>query len=164
LATHPNATLVDLESGILPADMLAPNSTALADWLDGGGTLIWSGGPLGFYQSVADGKGNQVIRGTWAAQGELLGFPLVDPTGNNTSLAPVGEPGPLTGSTVAPVGDGLQTAYWGVPYGANTTVLAEHLGVDIGSRSCRSAGGPSTISAGPWARPVGRPSPMPGMG
>jgi hypothetical protein len=132
LASHPNAVLVDIETGVLPSSILPPNSTAFVDWLSGGGTLVWAGGPLGFFQTGMENGAPVILHVGWGAQSAILGYDLVDPTGNSTAETPVAEPGLLEGTQASPYAVALSDVYQGVPYGANLTEVVVHGGTDLG--------------------------------
>ena len=132
MAGHPNAVIVDIEGGLLPSSILPPNSTALVTWISGGGTLVWAGGPLGFFQIAPRGGVLTIVPAGWKAQTQILGYPLTDPTGNNTARTPLAEPGQLEGTLPSPYATALSNVYAGVPYGANVTEVSQHGGIDLG--------------------------------
>ena len=132
LATNPRGIVMVLESGVLPTSVLPPNSTYLRAWLYGGGTLVWAGGPIGFFQQADGPSGARILPIGWRAQTQLLGYPLTDPTGNASALLPLGQSGDSTASAPSPYSSALATVYRGVPFGANLSQVFAHGGVDLG--------------------------------
>jgi hypothetical protein len=131
LAGTPDAILMLLECGVVPAAPSDPTASALHHWLLDGGELIWAGGPIGFYvQTVSFPQYGLVDRG-WSGQQDILGFPLVD-TPAGAHGAPIALPGGTTATTPSAMANALGTSYADVPYGANTSELGSHYGVDLG--------------------------------
>ncbi len=123
LASGSPATLVVL-GGVLPVDALSNTSSALHDWIAGGGTLIWAGGPLGWAEGAGgiDGAPFHWSSLYWLGQIELLGYPLADPTPSPYLLA----------THPTPLGSALGIGYNGTPSGANVSEVAEHGGTVLG--------------------------------
>lgn len=127
--------LVVVEYGILPSTIFSNTTDLLGPWIRGGGTLIWAGGPLGYYNgTVGSPPGRWVPSGpAWNGQVRLVGFPLTDPP----VAAPPGWPavplgGPVMGSIPSPLAQGLALGYNGTIYGANVSQLVSHGGLSMG--------------------------------
>jgi hypothetical protein len=164
LAGNPQGILIVAEYGILPWTLLSNSSSLLRTWLLGGGTLIWAGGPLGYYEGGPGGPSALVPSAPypdglgWAGQVRLLGFPLTDPTpGAPYELRP--SMGPLTGWVPAPMQEVLGIEYNGTVYGANTSELAAHGGLSLGFETPGAAGpgAPSPRTSLAWL-PIGNGS------
>lgn len=129
LAGSPNAALVIFGYGTLPDDVFSHNVTLLKTWIEGGGILIWAGGPLAYFEghSLASGGFQHEDLG-WNGQVDLAGFQLEDPIGDPA----VHSSGPLTSTTESPLGYALGIQYPGTADGANVTELEGHNGSDVG--------------------------------
>lgn len=127
-----SAIVLDLEYGALPATVLSNSTNLLTPWLDAGGTLVWAGGPLGYYNGTSVPTPNGTVTGGlgWAAQERLLGFNLADPSPTSVDQRPV--PGPVTGNASTSLGIGLGLQYNGTVFGANVSTLALHHGLSLG--------------------------------
>lgn len=140
LNATPGGTLIVAEYGSVPPSLLSTGTAPLAVWVRDGGTLIWAGGPLGFFEAPA-GAG---ARGCcpaglgWDGQLAMVGFPLTDPV--NASSSP-GEPdgGPTIGVSLSPLGAAWGTTYDGTQFGANVTELAAHGGFALGVETATAA-------------------------
>jgi uncharacterized protein YprB with RNaseH-like and TPR domain len=132
VATTPGAVVLDLECGVLPVSTVDPGGTVFTTWLQDGGVLVWSGGPLGFFHQVVVGPAvaNLTYPG-WEGQRELVGFNLTDPTPVEYQ-GPVAEAGDPTGAFPSPLATAMGFQYTGAVYGANVTQLAAHGGTDAG--------------------------------
>ncbi len=129
LEANPHSALIDFAYDTLPESLLAENSSLLKTWIEGGGTLIWAGGPLAYFE------GNILPNGTlhhedlgWAGQVALTGFSLEDPIGNPASRSY----GPLVGTVETPLASAFGMTYPGTPDGANLSQLLLHNGTDLG--------------------------------
>jgi hypothetical protein len=140
LATQPRAILLLLECGVMPVSPNDPNDSALRLWLNGGGILVWAGGPLSYFEQVVTFPEYGLLTPGWAGQYELLGYPLTD-SNPGPSWFPAAWVGGVTGVDASPAASMLGFSYAGVPYGANTTQVALHNGTDLGFDTLPSAGG-----------------------
>jgi hypothetical protein len=132
LNQSPNAMLIDFGYGALPLSVLSSTSTLLKDWLAHGGTLVWGGGPLAYYEAqVGPGGTLRYASLGWSGQLDLLGFPLEDEIGYPST----GSRGPLVSTAPSPLGAALGISYDGTPDGANTTELTLHGGSILGTLS-----------------------------
>lgn len=140
LNATPGGTLIVAEYGSVPPYLLSNRSAPLASWVRGGGTLIWAGGPLGFFEAPAgDGARGCCPGGLgWAGQLAMVGFPLTDPV--NASSSP-GEPdgGPTIGTVVPALGAAWGTLYDGTQFGANVSELTAHGGFALGGETAGAA-------------------------
>jgi hypothetical protein len=134
LAANPEGILIVAEVGALPSTVFSNSTDLLGSWMHGGGTLVWAGGPLGFYsQNPAGISGpNGTIGPGWNGQELLLGYPLVDPPKNGSLGYTPLENGNLTGTLPTALCEGLGLQYDGTLYGANVTQVQEHGGVSLG--------------------------------
>lgn len=129
LSDNPNAAFIDFCYATLPDTVLSTNSTLLHTWISGGGTLIWAGGPLAFFEGNPTPTGGfQYEDLGWSGQSAVVGFPLEDSIGDPAAVSA----GPLLASNESSAGSALGISYDGTPDGANTTELAEHNGTDLG--------------------------------
>lgn len=129
LGANPHAALVDFGYSTLPDTIFSENSTQLETWLEGGGTLIWAGGPLAYFEGHTTSTGGFVYDNLgWAGQVKLVGYSLEDPIGNPATTSY----GPLVGTVESPIGTSLGITYDGTPDGANLTQLEAHNGTSLG--------------------------------
>lgn len=139
LLNHPYGTLVVAGGGVLPDSIFSPVSDTLKNWVLGGGTLVWAGGPLGYSSGYLGADGQFVYDSLyWAGQTDFLGFPLTDPNaGGAANSTPPGTYAPSPGRLAAALG----ITYQGVPTGANVTRLEAHGGFALGFISGRDPTG-----------------------
>jgi uncharacterized protein len=132
VATNPQAVVLDLECGVLPVSSFDPAGTVYTTWLQDGGVLVWSGGPLGFFHQVVSGPAvaNLSYPG-WNGQRVLAGFDLTDPTAIE-DLGPIASAGSPAGTTPSPVATAMGFQYTGAVYGANVSRLEARGGTDAG--------------------------------
>jgi hypothetical protein len=129
LTSNPHAAFVDFAYSTIPDTILSENTSMLKLWIEGGGTLIWAGGPLAYFEGHITSSGGFVYDNLgWGGQTDLAGYPLEDPIGNPATTSY----GPLLGTTESPIGAALGVTYSGTPDGANTTELESHGGTDLG--------------------------------
>ncbi len=130
--TIPQAVILDLECGVLPVSSLDPEGTVFTSWIQHGGVLVWSGGPLGFFHQVVAGPpvANLSYPG-WSGQVVLSGYSLTDPT-PVLDLGPLAESGTPIGTIASPVATAMGFQYTGAVYGANVTRLEASGGTDAG--------------------------------
>lgn len=129
LEANPHAAFIDFCYATLPSTVLSPDVTLLKSWIEGGGTLIWAGGPLAFFEGNPAPNGTFVYDNLgWEGQLDLAGYPLEDPVGDPASRSA----GPLLASNESAVGAALGVSFDGTPDGANVSELATHGGVDLG--------------------------------
>lgn len=143
LGANADGILVVSEYGVLPASVLSNTTDLIRPWLGEGGTLIWAGGPLGYYTEGVPGSPSTVTAELrWQGQSELLGFPLTDPPEHQSPNATPAE-GPLLGSIDTPLGNALGIEYTGTAFGANVTEVSSHGGVSMGFETPPNASGAS---------------------
>lgn len=145
LSGNTSATLAVINYGTVPASVLSNQSDLLGRWLHAGGQLLWAGGALGYYQGPDPYGPAGTLPGSmgWAGEMALLGFPLLDPVAAGPQGPEAGPLVPLLGSTPAPLASAFGVSFNATVYGANTTQLADHGGVDLGFDSAAVAGGPA---------------------
>jgi hypothetical protein len=135
LLSNPHAALVDFAYDTLPDSVFSANTTLLKTWITAGGTLVWAGGPLAFFEGhTLPGGGFEHEDLGWRGQVDLTGYDLEDTDGNPAVLSA----GPLLGTNESPIGSALGIEFDGTPDGANTTQLALHNGTDLGFDSASS--------------------------
>lgn len=160
LTGNHSAMLVVANYGALPSSVLNSRVNLLTPWLEAGGSLVWAGGPLGYYE-----WGSPPVNGSstpgglgWQGQQDLLGYPLVDPPANSSMRIPLASASPLTGTNQSALGSGLGLEYNGTGFGANLTELELHGGIDLGvDTSVNSTAGPSARTSLAYV-PVGNGS------
>lgn len=129
LESNPHAAFIDFAYATIPDNVFSPNTTMLRSWIASGGTLIWAGGPLAYFEGHVTSAGSFVYDNLgWAGQQDLTGFPLEDAIGNPASRSY----GPLIGTSESTVGASLGIMYPGTPDGANLTEVLRHNGTDLG--------------------------------
>lgn len=143
LSGNTSATLAVINYGTVPASVLSNQSDLLGAWLHAGGQLLWAGGALGFYQGPDPYGPSGTLPGStgWAGESDLLGFPLLDPVAAGPKGPDAGPLVPLLGSTPSPLASALGLSFNATVYGANTTELAVHGGIDLGFDSPEVGGG-----------------------
>lgn len=146
LARHPYGTLVIAGGGVIPDYVYSPISSLLRSWVEGGGTLVWAGGPLAYSSGHVSKATGQFVYNSlqWAGQTDLLGFPLCDPV----DLASINGTSSLTlsASEPSPLGAALGIGYQGTPAGANTSEVIAHGGTVLGYATPSSGGAASRTS------------------
>ncbi len=148
LASNPGGELVVAEYGTVPPTVLSNSSSELRDWLSSGGTLIWAGGPLGFFTAALGTPLGGCCPGGpgWSGQTSLVGYPLVDPAPiNGSSLGPGG--GPPLGSVVSPFAAAFGFEYNGTLFGADLSQLFAHGGTSLGYANTPNTPSPRTSLA-----------------
>lgn len=129
LLANPEAVFIDFAYSELPDTVFSKNTSLLKTWIEGGGTLIWAGGPLAYFEgSAATGGSSSQENLGWRGQVDLTGFPLEDPLGNPAQRSY----GPLLGQNETAVAASLGMQYSGTPDGANLTEVVAHNGTDLG--------------------------------
>lgn len=89
LAQNYSSTVV-IPSGVFPSTVQNETSSEVASWLRGGGTLVWMGGPFGFYSESILVKDSTLLPLSSIAsissssQEKILGYALNDPPLNGT--------------------------------------------------------------------------------
>ena len=153
LAGNPSATVVMLGGGILPDAVFSNSSQELPEWLQAGGVLVWAGGPLAYFEGhpLSDG-GFDYQDLMWSGQTRLLGWSMTD-QGPDPASKPATPVQPTFGTNQSAIGQALGITYLGAYFGANTTALAAHGGVALGSLSSTFQGHASRTSLA-WI-PVG---------
>lgn len=131
LANSPHAILLLLECGVVPISPLDPSDLALRDWIAGGGTLVWAGGPLGFFNQVVTSPTYGLQTPGWAGQTELVGFPIANIVPGPPGI-PTAWPEATAGTVPSERATALGLSYAGVPYGANASEVSAHGGVNLG--------------------------------
>ncbi len=131
LADSPHAILLLLECGVVPISPLDPADLALHNWLVGGGTLVWAGGPLGFYDQVVTSPTYALQTPGWAGQTELVGFPIANIVPGPPGI-PAAWPKATSGTVPSARAAALGLSYAGVTYGANASEVSAHGGVNLG--------------------------------
>jgi hypothetical protein len=130
LFEHPTAFLVFLGQGVLPDSVFAPGDSLIHDWVVEGGTLVWAGGPLAYWEGHPIPTGFYYDSLKWWGQQDLAGFPLTDvsPVANASV-----EPATTYSTNESSLGAALGLSYPGIPSGANVTEVTTHHGVVLGS-------------------------------
>lgn len=138
LEHNPHGTLLDFGYGSLPSSVISRNTTLLVSWIMGGGTLIWAGGPLGYFESTPSANDGVTFSSSlgWEGQIEIAGFPLEDPIGDPAKASA----GPLLGMHPSVLAKALGMMYQGTIDGANTSQLLAAGGFDIGWDSSPGSG------------------------
>ncbi len=131
LAGSPHAILLLLECGVIPISPLDPSDLALHNWIAAGGTLVWAGGPLGFYNQVVTSPTYGLDTPGWAGQTELVGFPIANIVPGPPGI-PVAWPKATAGTVPSARASALGLSYAGVTYGANASEVSAHGGVNLG--------------------------------
>jgi len=143
LNANPKAALVDFGYGTIPDNVLSRNTSLLENWIYAGGTLIWAGGPLAYFEGHLSPSGAyQKTDLGWSGQNLLAGFRLEDPVGNPATRSS----GPLLASNETALGSALGVQYPGAADGANTSELAMNHATDLGFDSLASGGAASRTS------------------
>ncbi len=146
LAEHPHAALVFLGTGVLPDQLYSANSSLLRTWLSGGGTLIWAGGPLAYSSGHPSSAGFVYDSLLWSGQTDLAGFSVTDPFSTTSPTPPPGRQ--LFSDQASAVGAALGFGYRGTATGANTSEVASHRGVSLGTVTpSLPPGGPAPITS-----------------
>jgi hypothetical protein len=131
LATHPRSVFVVAAVGVIPDWLYSNSSDFLRNWIVGGGTLIWAGGPLAFSEGRPGPSGRLVYDSlNWEGQTRLLGFNLTDPSSTPspvTDFVP-----PPSGNTQSTLSQALGISYSGITTGANVSELARHRCFSLG--------------------------------
>jgi hypothetical protein len=132
LASHPTAALVIAEFGVLPSTVFSNSTNLLTPWIAAGGTLIWAGGPLGYYSVLPDVPAPPSgCSPCWLGQQQILGYPLVDPSADRFQSYPSVET-PLIADQPTAIASALGLQYNGTPFAANVSELDRHGGFAIG--------------------------------
>jgi hypothetical protein len=138
LSAHPRAAMVFAGPGLLPDTLFSTNTSFLADWVRGGGTLVWAGGPLAYFEGhvTADGGFADTDLG-WGGETSFVGYPLTQPFGTPLPNGAPPPPGsspypPLNGIAPSPLAHALGIGYSGVSAGADLPSLYAHGGLSLG--------------------------------
>lgn len=132
LSSSPDAILLLLECGVIPVAPADPGDTALQNWLRAGGTLIWAGGPLGFFDQVVRFPQYDLSTPGWDGQTNILGFPLVDATPGPAGFPTAFSGDNAVGTIASAAAQALGVTYTPAAYGANVSEVVAHAGQDLG--------------------------------
>lgn len=138
LTAHPHAALVVAGPGIVPDSVFSANTSYLANWVRGGGTLLWAGGPLAYFEGHVAANGSFVYGNLqWGGESAFVGYPLTQPFGTPLPSGAPPPPGtssypPLTGIGPNPLAHALGIGYSGVSAGADLPTLYAHGGLSLG--------------------------------
>lgn len=135
LEANPHAELVIFGYALIPDNVFSANTTLLRSWLDGGGTLVWAGGPIGYFEGHSTSAGFVFQDLGWSGQTDLLGFPLEDAIGNPATNSS----GPLLSFAETPLARAIGIGYQGTADGANVSEVEAHGGTDLGYDSAPSS-------------------------
>lgn len=124
-----HAALVVFGYDTLPDSVFSAHVSFLRGWIEGGGILVWAGGPLAYFEGHVNSSGVFVHEDLgWSGQTDLLGFPLEDSIGNPATRSS----GPLVSGNETLLGESLGVSYAGTADGANVSELSAHNGTDVG--------------------------------
>lgn len=138
LSAHPHAVMVVAGPGVIPDSVFSASTTFLPAWVRSGGTLVWAGGPLGYFEGHPGAGGQfQYTDLQWAGESTFVGYPLTQPFGTPLPNGGPPSPGtspypPLSGIAPDPLAHALGIGYSGVSAGADLPSLYAHGGLSLG--------------------------------
>ena len=141
LSDHPMAYLLMVGTGVIPDSVFSNSSAELVRWIQGGGVLIWGGGPLGYLEGHPTSGGFDYSNLYWAGQERLVGFPLTDNSSLSSGPLPTGGIPYPYGQSPSSLAQALGLSYSATIDGANVSELTSHNGVDLGYISAAETGG-----------------------
>lgn len=148
LSGPPRSVLLMVGGASVPDSVILGNGTPLLrSWVEGGGELVWAGGPLAFYDGRPLPTSGRLSDDDLGWQGEVrfFGYPLEDPVGDPS----IESRGGLYSNLSSPAAAALGLSYRGTMDGANVSQVVSHGGTVLGYVTAPTGGptGPRTSVA-----------------